>query len=178
MKGYTSKIDFYRGQYRDYRLKALCASQGSSKEFTDFIMMMASAKSRYVCSMGVILLLPMQEIFPYLALVQYVIGEDLDEERRICCSAAGFCLSTVQLRLIQDIPSSLKQIESITGKTYFSSVSPSESVYRFLDLPEEDRSLLSSIAFYDDRKFLCRIICKRRGWPTAALNRLEVLLNG
>lgn len=177
MKAFTDKKDFYRGRYNDYRFRSLCALEGCSEELTEFLYFVRTSDSRYSTCLAIALLLNLKDLFPYLSFIQYLADEDLLPYIKMVCKARNLRLSEVNERLIEDLPNSKKRIEEITGRSFEKGLNLNDSVYNFLSLPEEDRKLLAQSAFYDERSFICKIFCKRKGWTNTSLNKLEVLFN-
>lgn len=181
MKAYTDKIDFYRGRYKEQKIKNVCSLEGEKEVFTDLLLFLSNSKNRYCSCILISLLLPTKEILPYLSLCLYMTEEreELMYLINICYRVRELKNNSIGRRLIKGIPNSLSYIKDLSGRdiTSYLSISIEQSIFNYLKefIDKEDAEVLSKVAFYDDRYHLLKIICKGRGWSNASLNSLSLL---
>lgn len=180
MKAYTDKLDFYRGRYKDQRLKNVCSLEGESESFLNLLSLSMGYKSRYCSAILILLLIPAKEMLPYLCLILTLsTEEDLTDLYQLCYRVRELPMGVVNQRIISNLPSSLDYLYELTSRDipqFISDPSIQICISSYLGqfMSKEDASLLGEIAFYDDRSLLMRTICKRRGWSTPSLNNLAI----
>lgn len=180
MEAFVDKMDFYRGKYSSYRLKSLCALRGENESFVDVMTILLEEESNSTSAFCISLLLPIKEMFPYISQVCLSFNETPLQIIEALYRERGTTLSAINLRLLQDLPNTKSDIESITRRMLNTNPTVDSALVTYLNqthLPKEDTEILSQIAFYNDRSLLAKIICKRKGWPNASLNKLSFLLS-
>lgn len=180
MKAFTDKLDFYKGKYKEQKIKNICSIEGEDESFLDLLNIFYTSKDRYTAAIGCSLLLSTKEVIAYTSLCICLSNESKEEIVNTCFRAMKFKPGHLISRVLSyGLPDKIDLIEKLSSRYIEKhiSISINQSISDYLSqfMDKKDASIISDIAFYDDRALLLKIIGKQRGWSNESLNNVSVL---
>lgn len=181
MKAYTNKIDFYRGRYKEQRIKNVCSLEGESDDFIELITLLINERSRYVSYFFAAVFIPVKDLLSYLVFVSLLTKEDsLYRLIQLVYRIRKLPMNSITSRVIKNPDTDL--VESISKRrigTYLSGIYIQSSFDSYLSQLADQESIkfLSDSCFFDDRLNLLKTFCIQRGWSNESINNLSFIFS-